>query len=103
MKRQGIMPPTTKPLAPRPIEFPSRTSIINIITLFFAAYFCCQVAILANQTCKQETIMAELEVVKHTKKVYKIWNSKEHSFWHKAKEFLIEIFIIVFAVSLSIW
>jgi hypothetical protein len=47
--------------------------------------------------------MAEQEVIKHTKKVYKIWNSKEHGFWHKAKEFGIEIFIIVFAVSLSIW
>ena len=47
--------------------------------------------------------MAEQEVVKHTKKIYKIWNDKEKSFWHKIKEFLIEIFIIVFAVSLSIW
>lgn len=47
--------------------------------------------------------MAEQEVIKHTRKVYKIWNSKEHNFWHKIKEFLIEIFIIVFAVSLSIW
>lgn len=47
--------------------------------------------------------MAEQEVIKHTKKVYKIWNSKQHSFWHKLKEFVIEILIIVFAVSLSIW
>jgi len=47
--------------------------------------------------------MAEQEIIKHTKKVYKIWNSKEHSLWYKAKEFFIEIFIIVFAVSLSIW
>jgi len=47
--------------------------------------------------------MAEQEVIKHTKKVYKIWHSKEHSLWHKIKEFLIEIFIIVFAVSFSIW
>jgi hypothetical protein len=47
--------------------------------------------------------MAEQEVIKHTKKVYKIWNSKEHGVWHKIKEFLIEILIIVFAVSLSIW
>jgi hypothetical protein len=47
--------------------------------------------------------MAEQEVVKHTKKIYKIWNSKEHSFWHKTKEFVVEILIIVFAVSLSIW
>jgi hypothetical protein len=47
--------------------------------------------------------MAEQEVIKHTKKVYKIWNSKEHNVWHKAKEFIIEILIIVFAVSLSIY
>ena len=47
--------------------------------------------------------MAEQEVAKHTKKVYKIWNSKEHGFWHKTREFLIEIFIIVFSVSISIW
>lgn len=47
--------------------------------------------------------MADQEVIKHTKKVYKIWTSKEHGFWHKAKEFMLEIFIIVFAVSLSIW
>jgi len=47
--------------------------------------------------------MAEQEVIKHTKKVYKIWHSKEHNLWHKLKEFLIEIFIIVFAISLSIW
>ena len=47
--------------------------------------------------------MAEQEVIKHTKAVYKIWNSKSHDFWHKLKEFFIEIFIIVFAVTLSIW
>jgi len=47
--------------------------------------------------------MAEQEVIKHTKKIYKIWGSKEHSLWHKIREFLIEILIIVFAVSLSIW
>jgi hypothetical protein len=47
--------------------------------------------------------MAEQELAKHTKKVYKIWSSQEHGFWHKLREFLIEIFIIVFAVSISIW
>jgi hypothetical protein len=46
--------------------------------------------------------MADQGVIKHTK-IYKIWNSKEHGFWHKAKEFVLEIVIIVFAVSLSIW
>lgn len=47
--------------------------------------------------------MAEQEVIKHTKKMNRIWNSKSHSFWHKTKEISIEIIIIVFAVTLSIW
>ena len=47
--------------------------------------------------------MAEQEVLKHTKIIYKIWHSKDHNFWHKVKEFLIEIAIIVFAVTISIW
>lgn len=47
--------------------------------------------------------MAEQEVIKHTRKVYKIWSNKKHSFLHKVKEFAMEVFIIVFAVSLSIW
>lgn len=47
--------------------------------------------------------MADQEVIKHTKKIFKIWSSPEHSFWHKVREFFVEIFIIVFAVSLSIW
>ncbi len=47
--------------------------------------------------------MAEQEVIKHTKKVFSIWSDKEHSFWHKLKEFSIEVAIIVFAVTLSIW
>jgi Family of unknown function (DUF6090) len=47
--------------------------------------------------------MAEQEVIKHTKKIYKIWNSNEHRFWQKLKEFFLEVFIIVFAVSVSIW
>jgi Fe2+ transport system protein B len=47
--------------------------------------------------------MADHEVAKHTKKMYKIWNSSEHGVWHKFKEFFIEISIIVFAVSVSIW
>src|SRR5664279_1970478 len=47
--------------------------------------------------------MAEQEVIKHTKKIYKTWFSREHSFLHKLGEFLIEIFIIVFAVSISVW
>jgi hypothetical protein len=47
--------------------------------------------------------MAEQEIIKHTKKVYKTLSSKEHSVWYKIKELLIEILIIVFAVTLSIW
>ena len=47
--------------------------------------------------------MAEEEIAKHTKKAYKIWNSKEHGFWHKTKEFFIEILIIVFSITISIW
>ena len=47
--------------------------------------------------------MAEQELIKHTKKIYKIWNRKGTSVWHKVKEFLIEIFIIVFAITISIW
>lgn len=47
--------------------------------------------------------MADQEVIKHTKKIYKVWNRREHSFWHKTKEFMVEIAIIVFAISLSIW
>lgn len=46
--------------------------------------------------------MAEQEVIKHTKKIFGIWGS-EKGFWHKAGEFLLEIIIIVFAVSLSIY
>jgi hypothetical protein len=43
------------------------------------------------------------EILKHTKKAYSAMKNSEHSFWHKTKEVLIEIFIIVFAVSLSIY
>jgi len=47
--------------------------------------------------------MAEQEVAKHTKKIFKIIGAKENSFWHKLKDFLTEIIIIVFAVTISIW
>ena len=43
------------------------------------------------------------EVAKHTKKIYKAWNSTQHSLQEKVQEIAIEIFIIVFAVTLSIW
>ncbi len=47
--------------------------------------------------------MAELEVIKHIKKTYTTMSNKEHSFGKKIKELIIEIGIIVFAISLSIW
>lgn len=47
-------------------------------------------------------LMAELEVIKHTKKAYHIVGSN-NTLIHKIKEFLLEIFIIVFAVSITIW
>ncbi len=47
--------------------------------------------------------MAEQEVIKHTKKIYKTLNDKKHGLWHKVKEFLIEVFIIVFSITISIW
>jgi hypothetical protein len=47
--------------------------------------------------------MAEDEIVKHTKKIYKTWFNKEISIWHKISEFFIEIIIIIFAVTVSIW
>src|SRR5437763_1735227 len=47
--------------------------------------------------------MAEQEVAKHTKKIFKIITGKEHGFWRKLKEFVMEIIIIVFAVTISIW
>jgi len=46
--------------------------------------------------------MAEQEVIKHTKKIFTVWGSNK-GFWHKLGEFLLEIIIIVFAVSISIY
>jgi hypothetical protein len=47
--------------------------------------------------------MAEQEVIKHTKKVLGTMRSKKKSWKHKVREILLEIVIIVFAVSLSIY
>src|SRR6266700_723267 len=47
--------------------------------------------------------MAEEEIAKHSRKIYKTWFNKELTIWHKISEFLIEMTIIVFAVSISIW
>ena len=46
--------------------------------------------------------MAEQEVIKHTKKIFGIWATKSN-FLHKLSEFVGEIAIIVFAISLSIY
>lgn len=43
------------------------------------------------------------EISKHTRKIYRATRNKKHSAWEKFKEISIEIFIIVFAVTLSIW
>lgn len=47
--------------------------------------------------------MAELEVVKHTKNVLALASSKEHALWHRVREIALEIGIIIFAVTVSIW
>lgn len=46
--------------------------------------------------------MAEQEVIKHTKKVFGLWKT-DKGIWHKLGEFVLEIFIIVFAITLSIY
>jgi hypothetical protein len=47
--------------------------------------------------------MAELEVAKHGKNVVNLMAKKEHGLGHRIREIAIEIAIIVFAVSMSIW
>jgi hypothetical protein len=47
--------------------------------------------------------MAEQEVIKHTEKVVGIFQDKQKGIWHRIREFMTEILIIVFAVSISIW
>jgi len=46
--------------------------------------------------------MAEQEVIKHTKKAIGLW-TREKGFWHNVKEFIQEIIIIIFAVTVSIY
>jgi hypothetical protein len=43
------------------------------------------------------------EVTKHTRKIYRAMNDRRRSFAEKTKEIIVEILIIVFAVTLSIW
>jgi hypothetical protein len=47
--------------------------------------------------------MSEQEVIKHTNEALNILRDKKLSFWQKLKDFVLEIAIIVFAISLSIW
>lgn len=47
--------------------------------------------------------MADQEVIKHTKRVLSALSSKEHSLGARLREIALEVVIIVFAVSTSIW
>ena len=47
--------------------------------------------------------MAQQEIIDHTKEALSVLGDKKKSFWHRAKEFSLEIVIIVFAVTVSIW
>ena len=47
--------------------------------------------------------MADQEVIKHTKKVLSVMAHKEHSLVAKLREIALEVVVIVFAVSTSIW
>jgi hypothetical protein len=47
--------------------------------------------------------MADQEVIKHTKKVLSVMTHKEHSLGAKLREIALEVAVIVFAVSTSIW
>lgn len=47
--------------------------------------------------------MADQEIAKHTKKMWALMADGGLGVWHKVREILLEIIIIVFAVSLSIW
>lgn len=46
--------------------------------------------------------MSEHEISKYTKAIYKEWKNPHHSWKHKLGEILTEIFIIVFAITLSL-
>jgi hypothetical protein len=47
--------------------------------------------------------MAQQEIIEHTKEALSVLGDNKKSFWHRTKEFLLEIVIIVFAVTVSIW
>lgn len=46
--------------------------------------------------------MAEQEVIKHTKKLFGLWKTNS-PFLHKTADFILEIFIIIFAITVSIY
>lgn len=47
--------------------------------------------------------MAEDEIAKHSRAVYKAWKNPHTSWQHKLREIVTEILIITFAISLSVW
>jgi hypothetical protein len=47
--------------------------------------------------------MAEDEIIKHTKAAYETLHDQQKSWQHKLKDIFVEILIIIFAVSVSIW
>jgi len=47
--------------------------------------------------------MAEDEIRKHANNAIRIMKDKEAGWWHKLKDIFIEVLIIVFAVTVSIW
>jgi molybdopterin converting factor small subunit len=47
--------------------------------------------------------MAEDEIRKHSKAVYETLSSRQKNWRHKLQDILVEILIIIFAVSVSIW
>ena len=47
--------------------------------------------------------MAEDEIVKHTRAVYKAWKNPNTGWQQKFREIVTEVLIITFAISLSVW
>ena len=47
--------------------------------------------------------MAEDEIAKHSRAVYKAWKNPHTSWQHKLREIITEVLIITFAISLSVW
>jgi hypothetical protein len=47
--------------------------------------------------------MAEQDLIKHLNNGFKIFINKNLSFWHKLKNIVLEVLVIVIAITLSIW